>query len=104
MVGRLAEADLNKKSRTAMINAFCKTVIDAGYTPALYASTYIYKLQINPSKLEKGTVIWVADYNEKITYGGDYDIWQYTCTGKMDGVGSKYVDRDYWYTNEKDKD
>ena len=99
-IGRLADADLNKKSRTAIINAFCKTVKDAGYTPALYASSYIYRSYINVRNLESGTVIWVADYNKAVTYGGKYDIWQFSEKGKCAGVSSKHVDTNYWYTNK----
>lgn len=99
-VGRLANASLTKKDRTAMINAFCKVVKDAGYVPALYASTYIYESQIYVNRLEKGTVIWVADYNKKITYKGRYDIWQATNKGTCRGVNSKNVDIDYWYTDK----
>ena len=103
-VGRLANADLKRKERTAIINAFCKTVSDAGYTPAVYASSSIYKTEISPKKLEKGTVIWVADYNKKVTYGGHYDIWQFSEKGKCKGVSSKYVDTNYWYTEDKNEE
>ena len=99
-IGRLAEADLNKKSRTAIINAFCKTVKDAGYVPALYASSYIYRSYISVRNLENGTVIWVADYNKAVTYGGRYDIWQFSEKGKCAGVSSKHVDTNYWYTKK----
>ena len=102
-IGRLHEADLNKKERTDIINAFCKTVKDAGYTPALYASSYIYRSYISVKNLEKGTVIWVADYNKKVTYAGKYDIWQFSEKGKCNGVSSKYVDTNYWYTGKEDK-
>ncbi|MBE6817242.1 MAG: hypothetical protein E7520_06040 [Ruminococcaceae bacterium] len=100
-IGRLADADLNRRERTNIINAFLKTVKDAGYTPALYASSYIYRSYINVRSLEEGTVIWVADYNKKVTYGGHYDIWQFSEKGKCSGVSSKYVDTNYWFTNEE---
>ena len=95
-VGRLVDAKLSEKERTAMVNAFCETVKDAGYTPAMYASSYIYRWQIKAKKLPKGTVIWVADYNEHVSYKGDFDIWQYSETGTVDGISTK-VDLDYWY-------
>ncbi len=101
-IGRMQDAQLTKKERTQIINAFCQTVKEAGYTPALYASSYIYRSYIQVGKLEDGTVIWVADYNSKVTYYGHYDIWQFSETGTCPGVSSKYVDTDYWYTNEKD--
>ncbi|MFR5875215.1 MAG: glycoside hydrolase family 25 protein [Eubacterium sp.] len=97
ITGRLHDADLNKKDRTSLINAFCKTVKSAGYTPAMYASTYIYESHINVDDLDKDIVIWVADYNESITYDGEFDIWQYSEKGKCEGIDSKYVDTNYWY-------
>lgn len=96
--GRLYQAGLDKKENTALINAFCKTVKKAGYTPAVYASTYIYESRFDVKKLDKDLFIWVADYNENLTYDGEYDIWQYSEKGTLDGIGSKYVDTNYWYS------
>lgn len=100
LTGRLYDADLSKKERTNLINAFCKTIKDNGYTPALYASTYIYESHINVKDLDKDIIIWVADYNENITYDGEFDIWQNSEKGKCDGIGSRYVDTDYWYLKQ----
>lgn len=97
MIGRLADANLNKKEITSVINAFCKKVKKAGYIPAVYASTYIYESKINVKSLDKNIMIWVADYNKKITYDGDYDFWQFSKKGKCSGISSKYVDTNYWY-------
>lgn len=96
--GRLYDAGLDKKENTALINSFCKVVRNAGYTPAVYASTYIYERHFDVKKLDKDIYIWVADYNESITYDGDYDIWQYSEKGRLDGIGSKYVDTNYLYS------
>lgn len=98
-VGRLKDADLTKKECTDIINAFCERVENAGYVPAVYASTYFFNAVIDTPGIVKSAYIWVADYNEKITYSGKYDIWQYTAKGKIDGVESKTVDINYWYFN-----
>jgi len=103
-VGRLAEAKMTNSSRTKLLNAFCAKVKKGGYTPGIYASSYIYKYYLNMRKLDENAVIWVADYNEKVTYGGDYDIWQYSNRGTCDGVTSKYVDTNYWYIKEKENE
>ena len=99
-VGRLYEANLSEKKRTKIVRAFCRTVKHAGHKPGLYASSYIFKDQIKPKNLPRGTVIWVADYNKKITYNGDYDIWQYSATGKVKGIKHD-VDLDRWYQKDK---
>lgn len=54
---------------------------------------------IDTSRLNDDLYIWVADYNETVTYLGAYDIWQYTKSGSCDGVNSKSVDMNYWFTN-----
>lgn len=97
MIGRLYEADLNNRQRTDIINTFCKEVDKEGYTPAIYASTYIYESYLNLNDIDKDTIIWVADYNKNITYNGEFDIWQFSEKGKCKGVSSKYVDTNYWY-------
>lgn len=95
--GRLHNADLTNKERTKLVNAFCKKVSDAGYTPGIYASTYVYETQFNVKDLDKKAVIWVADYNKEMSYTGEYDIWQYSEHGTCSGINSNDVDLNYWY-------
>lgn len=95
--GRLYNAGLSKDEGGKIVSAFCDVIENAGYMPAVYASTHFYETKINTKALSENTVIWVADYNKNITYSGDYDIWQYSKTGKCKGVPSEYVDMDYWY-------
>ncbi len=99
--GRLYNAVLGKNEGAEIINAFTEKVSSAGYTAGVYASTNFYETKINVKKLDKSTVIWVADYNKNITYDGDYDIWQYSKSGSCGGVPSKYVDNNYWYLKER---
>ena len=95
--GRLHSAKLSKKEMTAVVNAFCKRIKKLGYTPGVYASTYFYESVFDSKNITHDAFIWLADYNKKVTYDGDYDIWQKTEKGSCDGVSSKYVDIDYWY-------
>ena len=101
--GRLADADLSRKERTDLINAFCEKVESEGYIPAVYASSSVFRNQIYVKKLNKNAMIWVADYNKNVTYGGNYDFWQFSEKGECKGVPSKYVDTNYWYI-EKNAD
>ena len=32
---------------------------------------------------------WVAEWNEKCTYIGKYDMWQYTSDGAVDGIAGR---------------
>lgn len=101
--GRLYKAKLTKKESTEIINAFCTKVSKEGYTPGIYASSNIYKRHIDTSSILDGTKIWVADYNDSVTYSGDYDFWQFSNKGSCPGVNSKFVDTNYWYIPKEDK-
>lgn len=94
--GRLVEAALSPKACAYVINEFCETVEDAGYRSMVYSSSNVFKYDIDMSKISKRTYIWVADYNSEVTYEGDFDVWQYSKTGKVNGIGSKYVDLNKW--------
>lgn len=101
IAGRLYEANLTKAQNTSLINAFCQTIENAGYQSGIYASTNVYENKIDTNKLSENAIIWVAEYSDKLSYTGDYDIWQYSKTGTLDGIGSKYVDLNYWYVKNE---
>lgn len=99
--GRLADSGLTAEDNTDIVNAFCERVEKKGYISGLYASSYVLKYDLELNRIGSNTVIWAADYNGSVTYDVDYDIWQYSKTGQADGIGSKYVDLNYWYSNQK---
>lgn len=86
---------ISTASRTEVIKAFCDEVSSAGYTPMLYASTWWLNNKLDMSQLN-GYRVWVAQYYDKVTYGGSYNVWQYTSTGRITGVNGN-VDCNYWY-------
>lgn len=96
-VGRLVESNNDMDTNTDVINAFIEKLEKKGYTAGVYASSSVLHNKINMKKLKKSAVSWVADYNDKVTFDVDYIVWQYSETGSVDGVGSKYVDLNYWY-------
>lgn len=98
--GRLSEADLSGREAAEILNAFCRKIKSAGYYAGVYASSSILNFEVKTSDLDSDIYIWVADYNERVTYLGKYDLWQYTKSGHCDGVNSKYTDRDRWYINK----
>ncbi len=99
LTGRLFQSNLDSNQNSDIINAFCEKVQDKGHIAGVYAASSVFHGSINTDELSEDTVIWVADYNDKVTYKVDYTIWQYSKTGTVDGVGSKYVDLNYWYKN-----
>lgn len=95
--GRLFEARLTADESTKIINAFCERIEKSGYTPGLYASSNVINNDINTDDIDSSVAIWVADYNKKPVTNTKYDIWQYSNTGEINGVKSKYTDLNYWY-------
>lgn len=82
-------------TRTSAIKTFCDRIQAAGYTPMIYASTSWLNNQLNMSALSN-YLVWVAQYYYKVTYNGAYSCWQYTSSGKVNGISGN-VDMDYWY-------
>ena len=92
---RASSAKLSKTKRTEAVKGFCDRVKELGYTPMIYASTSWLNNQLNMSSLSKYQV-WVAQYYSRVTYGGTYRCWQYTSSGKVNGISTR-VDMNYWY-------
>lgn len=96
-VGRLNESANDRDTNAAVLNAFTSRIESKGYVSGVYASSSVFAHRINMKKLNKSSVIWVADYNKEVSFNLDYSIWQYSETGTCSGVSSKYVDLNYWY-------
>ena len=86
-----------KSSRSALANVcntFCKTVKTAGYKPGVYASISWFNSRIGDITATHSK--WVAQYYSKCEYKGAYDMWQYSSSTKVAGIGSK-VDVNWCY-------
>lgn len=76
--------------------AFCRALEAAGYYAGIYSSTYSgFRDRLDDSKLTPFTH-WVAQYASKCTYGWAYGIWQYSSSGKVNGINGN-VDMDISY-------
>lgn len=78
-----------------IVKAFCSTLEKAGYYTGLYISRSPLQKYITPEVAKRYT-LWIAEYNSKCNYNGNYDIWQYTGSGKIQGISGR-VDLDYSY-------
>lgn len=94
--GRLYDAKLSKTKATAICNAFCARVSSKGYTPMVYANVDMLKNKLNASDISKNYMIWLANYTSKTTYTGDYNFWQYSAAGAVDGINGR-VDMNFRY-------
>lgn len=84
----------SKKNLADACNAWCKAIAAAGYQPGVYASTSWFNNKI-------GTITaphtkWVAQYYKECQYKGTYDIWQYSSSESVPGIGSR-VDVNWCY-------
>ncbi|MCD8038377.1 MAG: hypothetical protein LUE96_04760 [Lachnospiraceae bacterium] len=96
--GRADNLDIN--TRTAVINAFCRTIENAGYTAGVYASRNWYLGNINMDELGSWK-IWLAEYRQTPEYEGRYDLWQYTSSGAIAGIEGR-VDLNVSYIGMED--
>lgn len=92
--GRANSGVLSKAKRTEAIKAFCEEIERQGYEPMIYASLSWFEDQLDLSKLPYK--VWVAQYNSKCDYKGEYVLWQYSSEGKVDGIKSN-VDLNKYY-------
>lgn len=79
------QTNLNTRQRTDVALAFCKIMKEKGYYAGVYANTYWLQTMLYDHELSSYP-LWVAQYGESCTYTGKYGMWQYTETGKIDGV------------------
>jgi lysozyme len=85
-----------KAGATEAAIAFCRVLEVAGYYAGIYSSTYSgFRDRLDDSKLTPFTH-WVAQYASNCAYGGAYGIWQYSSTGRVDGISGN-VDLDVSY-------
>ncbi len=101
-VGRLYKAHLSKSAGTNVCTAFCDRVKALGYTPMVYASKSMYEKQTYAADISQEYPVWMAHYNNSTSYAGEYEYWQYTSEGKVDGIRAKdnpYTDLNYRYYN-----
>jgi lysozyme len=78
--------------------AFCETMEAAGYFVGIYGSAYSgFRERMDDSRLSAYTH-WVAQYASKCTYSGKYGIWQYSSSGRVNGISGN-VDMDLSYVD-----
>ncbi|MCM1007229.1 MAG: glycoside hydrolase family 25 protein [Ruminococcus flavefaciens] len=68
--------------------SFCERVKSAGYTPMIYQNKNTTMFKLDLPKLQ-GYDFWLAEYGDKPTYYYDYQMWQYSSTGKVPGINGE---------------
>lgn len=72
--------------------AFCGTVKDKGYTPMVYFNASTGYLRYDLSKIISND-IWFAGYTDVPSFYYNFQMWQYSSSGKVDGISGN-VDMD----------
>lgn len=77
--------NLTEEEITNMTLQFCNIIKENNYNPSIYANakTFTTKMKL---ELFNDYNKWYADYQEKPIYPYDFDMWQYSETGKIDGI------------------
>ena len=91
-----SQSSLDKNVLNSMCEEFCNTIEKAGYWAGIYSNKYWATSIIDGNRLGSRYTYWIAQYNKECTYKGRYDIWQYTSSGKVDGISGN-VDMNYMY-------
>ena len=77
--------DLSTKQKTNLALRFCKKIKAAGYTPMIYGNmTWLYE-NYDFEKISKYS-IWLASYSETCPMEDRFAMWQYSNTGKVNGI------------------
>lgn len=90
---------VTKSTSTKCATTFCSTIKKAGYQGAYYSAKAMLTQYFTLSSLSDYSC-WLAHVNTKTDYTGDYDFWQYSFSGNVNGI-SGAVDCDFWYTDTK---
>lgn len=77
--------NLDPQTRTAVINAFCQTIQNAGLDAGVYSGRNWYYNRLVVEDLND-MKIWLAEYRDTPLYTGRYDMWQYTSSGSVAGI------------------
>lgn len=83
-----------------LAKAFLNKMESAGYFAGLYTGRYAAQNYFSKSVLDR-YALWIAEYNGKLNYSGNYGIWQNSSTWRVNGISGN-VDHDYGYINYPD--
>lgn len=76
---------LDGETVTRCAAAFCKRIEDAGYRPAVYFNQTQGYLRYDLRRLTD-YALWLAEYDAAPDFYYHFDLWQYTDTGRVDGI------------------
>ncbi len=99
---RLEGVSYSQMTENALV--FCNYIRSKGYTPMIYSYMNALTKKFDTAKFANER-IWLAQYNDTVTYKGKYHMWQYTSSGSVPGISGR-VDMNVAYfsvTNDVSK-
>lgn len=89
--------DVEPEMVTNCVKAFCDTVREAGYVPMVYFNRH-QAYDIMDLEQLKDYDFWLASYGTAPGFEYGFDLWQYSCTGRVPGIEMQ-VDLDIYLTD-----
>lgn len=97
--------DLEEQSQFSRGRAFCDSIVKTfcgeleknGYFAGLYISRSPLQTYIS-SDVANRYALWIAEYGSRCNYNGSYGMWQYSSTGRVNGINGN-VDMDECYVD-----
>ena len=84
-----------KESVTSLAETFCSIVEKNGYSTGIYTNLDFSSNYFTKEVLDKYPT-WIACWQSKMTYKGDFVMWQYTDSGRVDGING-IVDMNWYF-------
>lgn len=78
-------SNTNITQREQIAQTFINKISAAGYQTGIYSNKYNFDTYLNSNQFNQWNK-WVAQYNSSCTYTGNYQLWQATNTGRVDGI------------------
>ena len=86
-----------KAKLTEMVITFNTIIEKAGFWAGVYANKNWFNNYLNKENIKKKYTTWIATYaSGKDMYKGEYDMWQNSSKGKINGIKGN-VDTNYMY-------
>lgn len=82
----------------AITTAYLQTMDKANIYSGIYCNRSWAETFYTPDIFAKHP-LWIAEYNDKCTYKGEYGMWQYTGHGSVSGIEENYTDLNICYIN-----
>lgn len=96
-------ATAGKAVCSTVLDAFCKTIEDAGYYAGIYCSRSFAEDFVEDHVFENRST-WIAEWGvDSCTYSGNVDMWQYTEDGRLSGASNKDIDLNRLYVDYPSK-